>query len=31
MIYVIEDKFPSYGSWRYKGETIREDLQKDSR
>lgn len=30
MIYDIDDIFPSYGSWRYKGETIREVLQKDS-
>ena len=30
MIYGIDDKFPSYGSWKYKGETIREVLQKDS-
>ena len=30
MIYGIDDKFPSHGSWRYKGETIREVLQKDS-
>lgn len=30
MIYEIDDKFPSYGSLKYKGETIREVLQKDS-
>lgn len=30
MIYNIDDKFPSTGNWKYKGETIREVLQKDS-
>lgn len=30
MIYTIDDRFPNYGKWRYKGETIRDVLQKDS-
>ena len=30
MIYDIDDRFPTYGSWKYKGETIREVLNKDS-
>ena len=27
MIYDIDDRFPTYGSWNYKGETIREVLK----
>lgn len=30
MTYDIEDKFPKDGDWKYKSETIREVLQKDS-
>ena len=30
MVYEIDDRFPTYGKWRYKGETIREVLQNDS-
>ena len=30
MLYDIDDRFPLRGNWRYKGETIREVLQKDS-
>lgn len=29
-IYEINDTFPLYGNWKYKGETIAEVLQKDS-
>lgn len=30
MIYNIDDCFPNYGNWKYKGETVREILHKDS-
>lgn len=30
MIYEIDDRFPTYGKWRYKGQSIREVLLKDS-
>lgn len=30
MVYNIDDRFPSTGNWKYKGETIREVLHKDS-
>lgn len=30
MIFEIDDRFPIYGNWKYKGETIREVLHKDS-
>lgn len=29
-MYNIDDRFPLVGNWKYKGETIREVLQKDS-
>lgn len=30
MIYNIDDRFPTFGAWKYAGHTIREVLQKDS-
>ena len=30
MVYEIDDRFPTYGKWKYKGETVREVLHKDS-
>ena len=30
MIYNIDDRFPNRGNWKYRGETIREVLHKDS-
>lgn len=30
MIYNIDDRFPNRGDWKYRGETIREVLHKDS-
>lgn len=30
MIYEIDDRFPNIGTWRYKGEILRDVLVKDS-
>ena len=30
MIYEIDDRFPTYGRWKYKGQSIREVLLTDS-